>query len=179
MKSLPHKASQCLQSPGGRRGVFLIDMVVTITISAVLMFTAGLLLIRLLTVAPTAQRQLEQRAAVDRLGAQLRRDAHAASSAELGPDQNVLTLHSTPETEIQYAIEERAIRRTQTRGGKIEARDTYWLPASKPIWHLDEKAQPPELALLLTKQKGANQKVSGVDLDIHAVVGRDHRVGQP
>lgn len=159
-----------------RHGFTLIDTVVVIFIGSVLMYATLLLVMRLLTVAPAAQQQLEQRMTLDRLAAQLRRDAHAAGSAALEKNQSNLILRRVGELDVQYAIADAAVDRTATRDGKTESRDRFRLPASKAQWRFDPKASPPDLALIINKTTGLDQKPVGTNFEIHAVVGRDQQV---
>lgn len=160
-----------------RRGVFLIDTVVSITIGSVLMFSAVLLLVRLLSVGPAAQRQLEERMALDRLGAQLRRDVHAATEVQ-NDEPALLAIARGQDAEVRYRITDDGVDRLELSGGKIQARDRFRLPVSKMAWRVDKDAAPPEVTLALTKFTGPDQRLAGTNFELHATIGRDERMGR-
>lgn len=125
-----------------RGGFTLVEMLVVVTVFAFLLASVALALGTLFRAQGELQDELAQASIASRLAAQLRADAHLASSAEVvqeGDTTSVLLV--LPDATISYATHPRRIIRTVTQGetethhevfSLLEGTTAHWVISSEP-----------------------------------------------
>jgi type II secretory pathway pseudopilin PulG len=135
-----------------RSGITLVEMVVAITVGAVLMGLLGATVSRVLVANSLAGEHLEGLVALGQVAQQFRRDVHSATHAEVknaaGSPQR-LVLDADDGSQIEYQIEPTGLRRTVTQSGSVKHRETFILPGMKVIGWNDDFQTTGELALIV------------------------------
>ncbi len=154
-----------------RRGFTLIEMVVVISVGAVLMGIATAILCMLLQSERSARDDLHAGGCVARLAEQFRQDVHAAARAPRSLDRASCRLKLPPDRTVVYLFKPGVVNRTEWNGNEVLIRqESYDLPAESAA-HIEvaADAQPPVVCLLLEQPHG------GGPLRVEAAVGRDRR----
>jgi len=159
-----------------RRGTTLIELLVVISVCSVVMGASGVLLHSMYRADKESRLAIETGAAIARLSLQFRRDAHAASEAELLSEANGkgagMVFRASFQPTIEYRQQGRAIVRTAKQADKVVHMDSFGLPAGTEFFWRLEDGSPSVAAVQIS---GAARR--GVKLDatppqrIEAAVG--------
>lgn len=162
-----------------RRAFTLIEMLVAISIGAVLMSIAISLLMALSGAEQGGRTNVEHNKAIERLTAQFRRDVHAAEDVVIdGASPKEWKIKLTRDEVAQYAVKGNALSREERMGAKVIRRESYKLPKeSTAAIVIDRTANPPVASLTLVPND-ASAKSDG-EIRIDAALGRDRRFAEP
>lgn len=159
-----------------RNGTTLVELLVVISVCSVVVGVSGVLLHSIYRVDKDTRLAIESEAAVDRLSLQFRRDAHAASRAELltvekGAAAGVV-FRGPAELTVEYRRRGRAIVRTAKSLDKVVHTDSYGLPAgTELVWKLDA-GQPSVAAVQIARPPQRGVKLPAIPQQrLEAVVG--------
>lgn len=109
-----------------RTGKTLIEMVVIVSLLAVVFAGSTTTLAALFRIDRQLRRDAEQSTSLSRLSARFRADVHEATNCRV---QQTCVLTLPDSREIHYAAADREITREVRRDGKLEHRDGFRLPA--------------------------------------------------
>jgi prepilin-type N-terminal cleavage/methylation domain-containing protein len=153
-----------------RRGFTLIEMVIVITVSAVLMGIGTGILCMLLQSERLARRDLHAGTSVARLAEQFRQDVHAAARAPRNLDRASCRLQLPPDRKVVYLFKPGIASRTEWGSNEVLLRqESYELPAEVVARvEVSADSRPAVACLLLEQPHGGPWRVE-------AVVGRDGR----
>jgi prepilin-type N-terminal cleavage/methylation domain-containing protein len=162
-----------------RRGLTLIEMLVSIAVLSALLTLSVTLLVRLLQAQTSGAQALASSLSLGRLAHDFRRDAHDAVQAESVADMEGTTalrfVADTGDT-VTYRASPKAIERIATRAAQPPQRETYRHGAAEAKFEL---ALDGQLAAIILR-RGAEQAASAarplsevppVELRIEAAVG--------
>ena len=167
-----------------RGGVSLVELLIVISTLTVLMATCTATLYRLMAAQRASTTSLAAALTRSRLGHDFRRDAHAASSAELNGEQLVLTGSVTSDvsanvtTRVTYRRTEAGLLRTESRGDGPELREEYRLPLTNVEFGFEADGG---LAVIRLRRSAETRSIAAssrplpaippVEMQIEAVVG--------
>ncbi len=132
-----------------RRGMTLVEVMVTVALSTFVMGILVAVVSRLLVSNTAAHDHLQNLTTLGRLGEQFRSDAHAATDvhverADKQPQR--LTFHTADQSAIAYTIVPEGLRREVSAGDDVRQRELFVFAGMKPLgWQSD--AQRREIAL--------------------------------
>jgi len=157
-----------------RAGVSIIEMMVVISLAAVLISLSGVCLHGMYRAHARLDGNLQRRAALDRLALQLRCDAHAAEQATLVDEEaaaTIVMIQTTDKTEIRYRSDGSDVVRTVTRGETVVHRDLFRLPGVERMeWTLLDQARP-TVNVTVRPTEGLSRDGTAVPLTLRATVG--------
>jgi hypothetical protein len=144
-----------------RRGHSLIECSLVLVLLAATLGAVTAILHVLYQADGRLRDQLAQDRALERLAAQLRADAHQASSAKAAspagqPGSTESLLLALPnEQTTRYAILPQRLERVVVRGETMESRETYHLPSLlRAQWRIPAERTPPLVSLVLELRSG-------------------------
>jgi hypothetical protein len=163
-----------------RRAISLIELLVVMAVSSVLLILTIVSLSRFLAMSRAGRTHLERHLALARLGTQFRRDVWSASDMTEPADKPRLLRLSCPSGEqIEYELDQEAIRRTVLRQGVAESHEAFRLPGVVAAhWEIDPIKPRPRVTLRLELVKGQTDvapKGAEKPLEIRATLARDQR----
>jgi prepilin-type N-terminal cleavage/methylation domain-containing protein len=124
-----------------RPGVTLIEVVMTISIGAVVLGVTVTLFASILRGDRTARQHLTQTQTIGRLTRQFRQDARAADSVELIASPNAtatgLRFASADGLQVDYEWVEDSVRRTRSATGKPAAHELFGLRSTRAAFRVD------------------------------------------
>jgi prepilin-type N-terminal cleavage/methylation domain-containing protein len=162
-----------------RRAFTLIEMIVAISVGAVLMGIAVSLLLVLLGAEQSGRTHTERSESLRRLADQFRRDAHAAIGEPMAgsEDRHGCRLRLADNCSVRYAIHAGEILREEQSGAKDVRRESYALPKdSTAAIVVDRTTSPPTLSLTIVPDDASLR--SGHEIRIDALLGRDNRFAE-
>ena len=163
-----------LRSNLRRRGVFLIEMLVTITVLMVLLGLGASLLHLVLRLDQAGRDAFDIAADQARLGQTFRQDVRQASAEpapDLGPDHLALILPD--DRRVDYSIRPHDLLREVRDGAKVRQREVYRRPArSSARFERLSEAGRPLIALIIDRRPHRAE----TDSRIEAEVGRLDRL---
>ncbi len=154
-----------------RRAFTLLEMVVAMTVAAVLMGICTGILCLLLQAEHRGRDDLHQGMSMGRLAEQFRDDVHAAAA---GPPQKHADKHGwqfrlPPDRIVVYEVKPGMVIRSERVGGALRRQESYELPdQSTAAIEVSPDARP-AVACLLLGPPGGRQ------LRVEAIFGRDYR----
>ena len=165
-----------------RRGVSLVELLVVMSLGALLLTTSGVVLHRIMHSHGKTRNFLAASRSALRLSDQFRRDVHRAREATTDglPEGVVLRLQLGESRVVEYSHVDDLVRRTQLEGEKTAAREEYSFPRGSQV-SVREQSSPRLLGLSVTSTPGdaAGPPQPGfataMHLLIEAQVGRDSR----
>ncbi|MFC1596813.1 type II secretion system protein J [Planctomycetota bacterium] len=165
-----------------RRGYTLIEIVAVIGAGTVVMAVAAGLLLMLVRLERDSRVEVAERAAVNRLAEQFRRDVRAAdrfAPAEAPEGENTSfawQLLSEADRVVEYRAEPKAMVRTERADGEVVRRQSYRLPALAAVAvDLVGDAAPGIVRLRITPGGDRPPISIGQGLDIDAELAKDRR----
>ncbi len=164
-----------------RRGVFLIEMMITIAVGSVVLGLGMGMLHLMLQTDKTLADSLWRGQTVSQLSQVFRGDVHAAREVKTEADQETaLTLALGKNHRVRYSLEKSLILRTETQADKTLRTERFRFPEGTKIsFNVDN---PARVALVIAtpnphtmKTNRSQNSVPLRELKIEAVPGRDHR----
>jgi hypothetical protein len=159
-----------------RRGWSLLELLVVISAATLLLTIAAGLVFQMLKVGGAERSRVVAANNMERLGRDLRADAHAASKVvDLSGGRLLLSL---PEGRVvEYSVRGREILRTVRHGEKVHHREEYGLPSGAgPRFESLRDGTRPLIAIVLgadPARPGSRVEPGYRDYRIEAVLGRD------
>lgn len=167
-----------------RHGTTLIELVVVISISAVIGTAAAMLLATLLSADRGARRHLHQTGSLSRLAQQFRADAAAAEQANLepaaapgeaSPPAAARLLFALPgDVSVAYAPEAGRVIRRESGGPGASRQESYALPEGSEL-KFSVASQPPHAFAGMALSHGAADRRTRPGWRVEAEIGRDRR----
>ena len=138
---LPRAPGASLPARPKRRGFTLVEMLVVTTVFAFLLASVALAIGTLFRAQGELQDELARANIASRLAAQLRADAHLATSAEIVREGDTTNLRLlSPAARINYATHPRRIIRTVTQGETEAHREVFsLLEGTTTTWELSSQ----------------------------------------
>jgi len=162
-----------------RAGYSLIELVVVMTVGAMMLGVAVGLLAMLLRTECAARDHLYHCTVLGRLADQFRRDAHAANAGNVDGPQRMqleLALNRT----VTYHRRPGRIVRVEQVGQTAERRESFALPpAATASFEVHIDTTPTIASLAITRTTGESGQLPSATLRIDAVLGSDHRFTKP
>ncbi|HWE37979.1 MAG TPA: type II secretion system protein [Isosphaeraceae bacterium] len=159
-----------------RRGVFLVELLVVISVTAILIFLCATLIQLFLRLQKTERTLLTERAALSRLARDLRRDAHAATHAETNES---LVLDRPDGTRVEYRAREGALDRVERANGEVRRRESYRLPVRVVVaFEILKDELAPRIALTLARPLGERRGEERLEVRIEAEMARHRRLSK-
>jgi hypothetical protein len=167
-----------------RRGFSIIEVLLVVGAVALLLGLCSGLLHVLLRLDRTGRAHAVETATVGRLARQYRQDVRAAIRARsvAGEDGAMSKLELTfpGERVVAYQPRDQALVRTQQQGAEVARRETYTLPFCQgPRFDVREVDDKVWVSLRLPRGSEPGPNSLHHDLQIEALVGRDHRLLRP
>ena len=162
-----------------RRGLTLIEMVVTISVAAVLTGLAISVLLVMYRAERSGRTQLAQANSLERLADQFRQDVHAALGETVATEKEPQHWRfDLPEKRIvQYKIANGAIAREESSDSKDVRRESYTLPKDSTVAvSVDRTANPPVVSLTIEPNRDSLRP--HYPLRVDALLGRDLRFSE-
>lgn len=160
-----------------RNGHTLVEVLAVIAVASAIAGVAVTALHTVLEAEAAARQRLETRTAISLLARQFRADAHAATALAPGePDEAgnpQWQFEVGPEHTIDYRLEDKQLRRTETVAGKVRSREVFVLPEASKV-DLESPSSETNLAtlrILPDTTARAGQRPIRID----ACLGMDHR----
>ena len=161
-----------------RDGYTLIETLVVIAIVGVTLTIVALTMHTLYRAEHRLRDDLQGQQMLERLGDQLRTDAHqaVAVATKNGPEDppaRILTLTVSKDRSIEYSLGTSGIARTVKHGNDVEHREQYpFAAASGNFWIVDAARQRPFIALhLINRLSNGESKAEHHVTVIQAAVG--------
>lgn len=162
----------------GRRGYTLIEMVAVLSVGTVVMGVAVGLMLMLLRVERDSRMEVAERAAVNRLADQFRRDVRAADGLTPEGEDASLAWQLSLEAGrvVEYRSEPGALLRAERADEKVLGRESYRLPALATVSiNLVGEEAPGIVRLRITPGGDRPPSSIGQGLAIDAALARDRR----
>jgi len=159
-----------------RQGTTLVELLVVISVCSVVISASGVLLHSMYRADKESRLAIESSAAVARLSLQFRRDAHAASEAELLNETNGkpvgVAFRSSLQPKIEYRQQGRAVVRTAKQADQVVHMDSFGLPAGTEfIWTLEDGRTPVAAIQIAHPARRGVRPAAMLPQRIEAVVG--------
>lgn len=161
-----------------RQGYTLVEALVVIALTAVTLTIVTVCMHTLHRAEHQLRDELQAQRLVERLGAQLRMDAHQAIAVTTkdgveNPRARVLTLTQSNNLSIEYSLGNNGVERTVKRGSDVEHREHFhFAPASGNFWIVDAARPYPFVALHLVQRRSIGDSKAEHDVTVvQAAVG--------
>jgi prepilin-type N-terminal cleavage/methylation domain-containing protein len=162
-----------------RRGLTLIEMVVTISVAAVLTGLAISVLLVMYRVEQNGRTQLAQAKSLERLADQFRQDVHAAVGETVATEKEPQHWRfDLPEKRIvQYKIADGTISREDSTDAQNVRRESYTLPKDSTVAVSVDRTTNPAV-VSLTIEPNQDSLRPHYPLRVDALQGRDLRFSE-
>jgi len=164
-----------------RRGITILEIMVVMTGVAAMLALCAVTIQLLMRLNADGHARLSAAVSLDRLGRQIRQDAHASDAAHL--DQKAagkpasLRLTLEPKHDVLYEPQRREIVRVETKDGKLSRRESYSLPpGSDSRFEIRDEGARRLVVLVVTHDSGKNPIEPPRPMEVAALQGKD-RVG--
>jgi hypothetical protein len=164
-----------------RRGITILEIMVVMTGVAAMLTLCAITIQLLMRLNADGHTRLSAAVSLDRLGRQLRQDAHACDAAKL--DQMAdgkstgLRLTLEPRHDVLYEPKHREIVRVETKDGKLGRRESYSLPpGSGSRFELRDEGSRRLVVLVVSHDSAKNVIEPPRPMEVVALQGKD-RVG--
>jgi prepilin-type N-terminal cleavage/methylation domain-containing protein len=160
-----------------RRGWSLIELLAVLAVATALLTIAAGLVFQMLKVGGAERSRVVATANMERLGHDLRADAHSATKLDdLGAWRLLLSLPGG--RSIEYTVRNREILRTVRRGEKVDHREEYGLPSATRVRFESMRDETRSLVAAVLSFDAAARPDRAADpgyrdYRIEAVLGRD------
>jgi prepilin-type N-terminal cleavage/methylation domain-containing protein len=156
-----------------RRGVSLIELMVVISVLAVLLGLCAVTIQLLLRIGSDAQARRSASAALGRLAERFREDVHACDDVQLRTSAG-LRLRLNPSVMIDYEVHAGRIARVESTDGQASRRESYVLGRNDTAV-IDRRDDGPRrfLALVVNHKERPGRAEPNHPMEILALVGRD------
>jgi prepilin-type N-terminal cleavage/methylation domain-containing protein len=165
------------QESPSRRGHTLVEMIVVMTVGAMLLGIAVSVLHVLMRVEQSGRAHVERHETLARLADQFREDVHAASVKPAADGESVWRLDLAADRTVRYAAEKGRITREERMGDKTASRESYIMPDDYTAAMAPDDAKNPSLVGLIVKFKGV-LGVKDREIRIDAALGKDRRFAE-
>jgi hypothetical protein len=162
-----------------RRGISLIELLVLLTGVAVMLGLSAVTIQALLRLHADSQTRVNSSMVLERLARQLRDDAHASATAQLGAEDAKATraqpsiTFSKADHAIRYIVGEHVVTRDETILGKRIRHESYSLERSQAAhFELFDESGHRMVALRLTHEPGKSQTEPPRPLEVVASLGK-------
>jgi hypothetical protein len=156
--------------PNARRGIALIELMITMTAGTVLLGIACSLLYGVLEIDRGAREQVQTTAVVGRLAEQFRHDVHEAVRVEAdGTKRQVLELRLAGGAVVTYRLEPGRIVRGEQAQGAARREECFMLPQESAA--VVELRKPSAVSLASLQIR--SPRIAGVNVSIDAAVGKE------
>jgi hypothetical protein len=164
-----------------RRGITILEIMVVMTGVAVMLALCAVTIHLLMRLSDDGHTRLSASVSLERLGRQVRQDAHASDTAQL--DQKAagktasLRLSLEPNHDVLYQPQRREVVRVETQDGKLSRRESYSLPpGSDSRFELRDEGARRLVVLVVTHDSGKDPIEPPRPMEVAALQGKD-RVG--
>jgi len=163
--------------PRRRRGYALIELLVLITIVAVMLGLCAGMLHLLMRLDRVGRSAADEAADMARLGRDFRADAHASPAAgPAGRTPDGITLAVAEGRSVEYRARPTDILRTVREGDKVRHREQYRRPARSAVRFEVARDGPAAIAsLTISREPGGKDGSPARDVRIDAALGLDRR----
>jgi prepilin-type N-terminal cleavage/methylation domain-containing protein len=190
-------ASWSNAGPRGHGGFTLVELLVVMTLMAVLIVLGTKLLLVLYKGQRTAADQLFEAVTIDRLAHQFQRDvqsadevlptAKASTPADNAPPSRAPGQIEAPailrlrngDTVVQYALGESQLARSVLRSGNVEERDQFRLQDLRASIEIESQGQSQVLTLTIREVGPSGDEAAVPRLQTRTMIGRDLRYAPP
>jgi hypothetical protein len=164
-----------------RRGITILEITVVMTGVAAMLALCAVTIHLLMRLSDDGHTRLSASVSLDRLGRQIRQDAHASDTARLDEkaagNPASLRLSLEPNHDVLYQAERRAVVRVETKDGKLSRRESYSLPpGSDSRFEIRDEGSRRLVVLVVSHDSGKNPMEPPRPLEVVALQGKD-RVG--
>jgi prepilin-type N-terminal cleavage/methylation domain-containing protein len=157
-----------------RRGYLLIEMLVALTVGAVILGIGVGMLHMLLRTEQTGRNRVPQARIVARLAEQFRSDVAAATNQTSGPQKTEWRFEMAGDRVVTYRASPGEVERDERIAGKLVRHESYVLPSGcSAAIAVQRKATPAVVSLVIADN--SPPQATGHELHIIAVLGKDHR----
>jgi hypothetical protein len=158
-----------------RRGIALVELLVVISVTAILILLCATLIHTFLRLQKSDQALLVEGASLSRLARDLRRDAHASLRAETAAGSAVL---DRPDgTRVEYRPREGALDRVERAKGEVRRRESYRLPSrAAAAFEVVEDGGSKLLTMTITRPRGSRRGEDRMEVRVEAAVARYRRL---
>jgi len=159
-------------NPQNRRGVTLIELMVVISVLAVLMGLCAVTIQLLLRVGSDTQARRSAAAALDRLAEQFREDVHLCDDVQIRPAG--VRLRLTPRVAVDYEVRDGRVGRIESTDGQPSRHESYGLGKTNTAV-FDRRDDGPRrfLALVVSHKGRAGQPEPPHPIEVLALIGKD------
>ena len=165
-----------------RRGKTLLEMIVVISILAVVMVLGARLMVLLMRASDNSTQSLISTTTLFRLSRDFRRDVHAAIDVSVersrGEIQNRLLLKLPKANEVVYVSEGKQLHRTLQRGKKTVRSERFQLSGSDSRFEWNAADRLVSFVYWPKGTKATDKSTKNrrsKEMRIEAILGRDHR----
>lgn len=168
-----------------RRGITIIEVMIVVTGTTLLLGLCAVSIQLLMKLNADVQGRYAEAVALERLGHQLRADAHASRTAELVADKQDkaaakpagLRLTMEAGHVVEYGPGDGGVVRTESRAGKRVRNERFSLARGAGVWSEVRDEGPRRLVVLvITRSSGKSQAEPPRPLELVALQGKDHLV---
>ena len=157
-----------------RGGTNLIELVVVLSLQAVLLATGVGLIGRMLETEQAGRSGLETLHSIDSLSDQFRRDVHAASEVSLPQDEaDSITLRLPSDVDVTYDIQNGRLTRSERTADKLAGEEAYRFPATWKARFNRIGHEPGQTIRLTISEESSRQPSKKRSIVCEALLGRD------
>jgi hypothetical protein len=162
-----------------RWGTMLLELVIAISVAAVILGTSIGIIHLMLTAERNSTHHEYRLMTVNRLARSVRADVHAARSADVAVEnpQSMprLTLALPDGKKIVYTQEKQTIERIETSADGKAQHERFRLPVNS-VCRFEVLSEPAGVQMVVATPRGSRAKDEPLDVvEVEAVTGRDHR----
>ena len=161
-----------------RSGYALIELLVVLTISAVMLTLSAGMIHLLLKLDRSGRTASEESADLARLARDFRADAHGSTkSGPIEASAGRMVLKVDADRTVEYQVRPRDILRTAREGEKVRRSETYRRPARTTVrLEVDKEGPRPFATVIVDRPPDGRDDSFYRDYRIEAEIGKDHRL---
>jgi prepilin-type N-terminal cleavage/methylation domain-containing protein len=162
-----------VRNRANRRGTNLIELMVVISVLAVLLGLCAVTIQAVMRVGSDAQARRSAAAALGRLAEQFREDVHACDDVQLRPSAG-LRLRPDPLMVIDYEVHAGRVARVESTGGQVSRHESYVLGRhDTAVFERRDDGPRRFLALVVNHKERRGQDEPTHPMEILALIGKD------